>query len=96
MIKILKLTTGEEIIGDVTGGDTITINRPCVLQMVPTSSNPNKIMMALIPYVEHVKSSSLDISLDHIVWEGEPIEELYNQYNSIYGTGIQLASSFLR
>lgn len=96
MIKVLKLTTGEEIIGDVTGGDTVTIKEPCILQMVPSKSNPGAAMMALMPYVAHIKNSILDISLEHIVWEGEPIEELYNQYNSIFGTGIQLSSSKFR
>jgi len=96
MIKLLKLTTGEEIIGDVTGGDTITIKQPCILQMIPSRSDSSKLMMALLPYVSHVKNSTLDISLEHIVWEGEPVEELYNQYNSVFGTGIQLASSRIR
>ena len=97
MIKILKLSTGEEIIGDVTSADiTFVIKNACVLQMMPTRSDPSKAMMALIPYCSHVKNSILEISIQHIVWDGEPVEELYNQYNSIFGTGIQLASSFLR
>lgn len=94
MIKVIKLSTGEEIMGEI--DIDYKMKEPCILQMVPSRSDPTKAMMALIPYASHVKQSSIEISPEHIIWEGEPVEELYNQYNSIFGSGIQLASSILR
>jgi len=28
----------------------------------------------------------------NILWSGKPVAELYNQYNSAFGSGIQLAA----
>jgi hypothetical protein len=50
--------------------------------------------MGMFPAAQHLKGSVIEISTDHIIYMGEPVEELYNQYNSIFGSGIQLASGF--
>jgi len=89
MIKIIKLTTGEEIVGDV--NEDYAIKDPAILQMVPSRNDPNKAALALIPYAPYTKNSRVEINTEHIIWEGEPVEELYNQYNSIFGSGIQIA-----
>lgn len=94
MIKVIKLSTGEELMGEI--DNNYVIKNPCILQMVPSRSDPSKAAMALIPYANYLDDSRIEISTEHIVWEGEPVEELYNQYNSIFGSGIQLASSILR
>jgi hypothetical protein len=92
MIKIVKLITGEELIADVTGGDiTITLNKPCVLQVVPSRQNPDQPMMGMFPYAPYTEDHSIDVDVDKIVWDAKPVKELYNQYNSAFGSGIQLA-----
>ena len=92
MIKIVKLITGEELIADVTGGDiTLTLSKPCVLQMVPSRQNPDQPMMGMFPYAPYTEDHSIDVDVDKIVWDANPVKELYNQYNSAFGSGIQLA-----
>ena len=92
MIKIVKLITGEELIADVTAGDaTMTLSKPCVLQMVPSRSNPEQPMMGMFPYASYAEDHSIDGDVDKIVWDAKPVKELYNQYNSAFGSGIQLA-----
>ena len=92
MIKIVKLITGEELIADVTGGDiTLTLSKPCVLQMVPSRQNPDQPMMGMFPYAPYTEDHSIDVDIDKIVWDANPVKELYNQYNSAFGSGIQLA-----
>ena len=93
MIKIVKLITGEELIADVTGGDiTLTLSKPCVLQMVPSRQNPDQPMMGMFPYAPYTENHTIDVDVDKIVWDAKPVKELYNQYNSAFGSGIQLAS----
>lgn len=92
MIKVIKLSTGEELIGEI--DNNYVIKNPCILQMVPSRSDSNKAAMALIPYANYLDGLTIEISTEHIVWEGEPVEELYNQYNSIFGSGIQLHQVF--
>ena len=92
MIKIVKLITGEELIADVTGGEVyVTLSKPCSLQMVPSRNNPDQPMMGMFPYAAYAEDHCIDVEVDKIVWDAKPIKELYNQYNSAFGSGIQLA-----
>lgn len=93
-VEIIKLMSGEEIIGDViniSNSSTVTIKKPCVLQMVPSRNNPEQPMMALFPYAAYTENHSISVDKAHVLWSERPIKELYNQYNSVFGTGIQLA-----
>jgi len=97
MLKVIKLSTGEELLGEYNSDDLTTLLKdPCIIQMVPSRSDPSKAMLGLFPYASYVKGSTLEIANDHIVWMGEPVDELYNQYNSIFGSGIQLATNSLK
>lgn len=96
MIKIVKIITGEEIIGDVSSSDdSLSIDRPCVLQLVPsrTSDQPS---MALIPYAPYTKNHKISIKVTNVIWVEEPLEDLYNHYNSIFGSGIVVANNLAR
>lgn len=94
MINIIKLSTGEEVIGDVTEvGSKLSIKHPCLLQLVPSRSNPNEPTMGMFPYAVHTKDHKVLVSIDHVIWMEEPVKELYNQYNSAFGTGIVVAQS---
>ena len=92
MIKIVKLITGEELIADVVAdGCTMTLHKPCVLQIVPSRQNSDQPMMGMFPYASYTEDHCIDVDIDRIVWDASPVKELYNQYNSAFGTGIQLA-----
>lgn len=89
MIKIIKLVTGEEIVADVTEQDqNYTLEKPVVLQLIASRSTPEQPQMALIPYAAYTEDHSVTVSKSNIVWTEEPVKELYNQYNSIFGSGI--------
>ena len=91
MIQVIKLLSGEELVGEVSNKDSkATIKQPCYLQMVPSRSDPSKTMMALIPYAMYLEDHCITVDEKNILWSGKPVSELYNQYNSIFGSGIQL------
>jgi hypothetical protein len=91
MIKIVKLVTGEELIADATeSGSNITLKQPCAIQLMPGRSE-GQTMMGLIPYASYTEDFKVTISLDKVVWQESPSADIYNQYNSAFGTGIQLA-----
>ena len=90
-IQIAKLITGEEIIGDFESNGDYVIKKPCALQLVPSRSNPEQPMMALIPYAPYTEDHSVKVAQSNIIWIAKPVKELYNQYNSAFGSGIQLA-----
>lgn len=89
MIKILKLVTGEEIIGDVKHNvETFVVDKPCFIQIVPSRTNPEQPAMALVPYAPYTKNHRVEIHEKAVIWVEEPLKELYNQYNTIFGSGI--------
>lgn len=88
MILVTKLISGEEIIGDVTIDDRYTIKDPCALQMVPSRGNPEQAAMMLVPVAMHLDSHSITVKEEHVLWSNKPINELYNQYNSAFGSGL--------
>lgn len=96
MIKILKLSTGEELIGDVSqdsGLGVYTVKKPCLLQLIPSRSNSEQPMMALIPYASFTKQHTVNIGESFVIWTEEPVQELYNQYNSVFGSGLVVSSA---
>ena len=93
MIQVIKLVSGEELVGDIsTEGTLVKIKQPCFLQMIPSRSEPSKTMMALVPYAMYLEDHSVTVESKNILWSGKPVTELYNQYNSVFGSGIQLAA----
>jgi hypothetical protein len=92
MIEIIKLTTGEELIADVDHSNgEFTLSKPCQLQMVPSKSDPSQPMMGMFPYAPYTEHHVIEVNIEHVVWTASPVKELYNQYNSAFGSGIQLA-----
>jgi len=89
MIKVLKLTTGEELVGDVNFIENmVEVKKPCALIQVPSRTNPEQVAMALIPYAQYAKDHTVLVSVSHVIWSQEPVKELYNQYNTVFGTGL--------
>ena len=89
MIRILKLVTGEEIIGDSSEAHgEITVKKPCYIQIVPSRADPEQPAMALMPYAAYTKDHKVVIDISSIVWSEEPLIELYNQYNYLFCTGL--------
>jgi hypothetical protein len=97
MIKITKLISGEEIIGDVTPlpDDRMRIDKPVALAYVPSRDQPGQQAMGMVPYGPYTKEHSIEISANHVIWQGEIIDEIYNQYNEIFGSGIQIVGGKL-
>lgn len=93
MVLISKLITGEEVIGDVTDeGDSVKIKNPCAIAFVPSRDQPGQQSLGLIPYAAYTKNHSVVVNKTHIVWQESLAPEVYNQYNMVFGSGIQIVS----
>tara|TARA_Y100000004_G_scaffold183782_1_gene232009 strand:- start:231 stop:542 length:312 start_codon:yes stop_codon:yes gene_type:complete len=83
-IKIVRLTTGEELVAKVTdNGDDITLKNPTIL--IPAGKDQLAFGQWL-PYAEI--SDGITINKKYIVFITDPVAELMNQYNSSFGSGI--------
>lgn len=96
MIKLIKLITGEEVIGDVTyHDDYVLMDKPCAIMLLGSRSTPDQQSLGLVPYAGYAKEHSIKVKKTSVVWEAELADEVFNQYNSIFGTGIQIVSNQL-
>lgn len=88
-VKIIKFINGDEIIGDCKqdSPEFITVSDVAQIMMVPTQVQ-GQAGMALAPFIPYSKSKSFDFNIKTIMTMAEPVEELYNQYNKIFGSGI--------
>ena len=93
MVKILKFMSGEEVVGQITKspeGSLITMKKPCAIMLIGSKSSPDQHSMALIPYAAYTNGHTIKIKESSVIWEAELQEDVYNQYNMLFGTGIQI------
>jgi hypothetical protein len=85
-IKIIKLTTGEELIGEIEDkGLSYTIKNSVVIALIPSRTNPQQPSIGLAPWMPYAENEPIMISKQSIVYEAKPIKEMLNNYNSIFG-----------
>jgi len=82
--------------GDVTEStSTITIKQPVQVVSVPPRSATDPGSVAFSPFLEYADEfkTGFTIKNEDILTTSTPVRELENQYNQIFGSGIQIASS---
>jgi len=95
-VKIVKFMTGEEVVGDCTKrGSRIFMEKPCAIVLINSKSTPDQHSMALIPYAAYTKDHKIEIEKRHVVWEADLEDDVLNQYNRLFGTGIQIVNNSL-
>lgn len=88
-IVVFKITSGEELIGELfnTYADTIEVKNPAVVMMQRTESGMGVALMPYLPYCD----GAVTFYKNALVAEGEPSQNMVNEYNRIFGAGIQIA-----
>ena len=87
-IKILRLITSEELIGDW-NRETNTISNPVV--MVPVSKD----QIGFTPWIPYAKEEDIKLKEEHILSVLTPDTKLANEYNRVYGSGLVLPNEDL-
>lgn len=95
-LKLLRLTTGEEVLGEIVSVNVtkITIKNPVRVIMVPSKADPNNPTVAFAPFVQWSDDKELELNAHHVTFSATPITEFVNQYNSMFG-GIVVPNSKL-
>ena len=93
MIQILKLSSGEELIGtvsdfEVEGRQVIKMDKPAVIIMQPVEGQKDKFGIGLAPYAPYAEQNSLNIMPTHVIAVMQPTDNLKNEYNTYYGSGV--------
>jgi hypothetical protein len=95
-IKLITLKTNHTIMGGVDVFDTyITIKKTVQVVTVPPSVQNPQGGVAFTPFVEFAQEfrTGFKIYNQDILFISTPVVELENQYNEIFGSGIQIATS---
>ena len=83
-IKLVKLKSGEELIGDVTVvGDSVTIANPC--QIMPTQEG-----LGFASWHPFSKNDNVTIPMDWVICITEAIDAASQAWSSKFGSGIVL------
>ena len=81
-VKILRLTTGEDVIAKVTNNSdagTITLKQPFVI--IPHQQGPGKpVQLMMTLYSPYSKDNSVDIKENNIISLVDPKEEILASY----------------
>ena len=98
-LKLITLKTNHTLLGDV--DDTsfeVTIKKPVQVIGVPPSPQNPQGGIAFSPFVEYAEEfvTGFTLNRDDILFFSTPVKELINQYNDIFGSGIQIATSLPR
>ena len=92
-IRLITFKTNQTLIGEVdcTDNNEVIIKQPVQVIMQPTKDGP---MMGFAPFLDYAEEfkSGIKFSMDNILVISTPVRELENQYNQVFGSGIQIAS----
>ena len=93
-LKLVTFKTNQTLLGEVVSESptSITIKQPVQVIVQPTKEGP---MMGFSPFLEFAEEFKTGIPLpkDNVQCITTPMTELANQYNQVFGSGIQIASS---
>ena len=85
--KCLRLTTGEELIAELTENDTsYTLKTPANIFMVPNGKGG--IGLNLLPLFPYADSREFTFPKTAVVIVFTPSREMLNEYNRLFGSGI--------
>jgi len=98
MIKLLTLKTNHTLMGnveDLPEFNYVTIKEPVQVVQIPPRAANDTGSIAFSPFLDYTNEfrSGIQITKNDILTTTTPILELENQYNSIFGSGIQIAKT---
>jgi len=80
-VKIIRMITGEDIIGKVLDKTPETTKIKQAFVILPTQSAPGKpVQLMLTPYIPYAESDTIEINSDKVVTIVDPKSEILNSY----------------
>lgn len=93
-IKLITLKSTQTLIGelDCTKDDVVVIKQPVQVIVQPSKDGS---MMGFAPFLEFSNEfrKGITIPIDNILCITSPVRELENQYNKMFGVGIEIATA---
>ena len=94
MIKLIRMKSGEDVIGEFEETeDGVVVEKPVVLMQMP--GDRGQIQMGMVPWQPFSRSNKFTISKEWIVTISDPAVDIENGYRKQHGSGIELSTSQL-
>jgi hypothetical protein len=92
-VKCYKLVTGEEVIAkeEQSGDDFVILKDP--VSLVPVPGQNGQYGYGMMPFMPTVDADRFNIAKRNIILSGDPVTDILNKYNSMFGSGIQIAKT---
>jgi hypothetical protein len=97
-IKILKLNTGEEVLGEIESESEteFVLCNPVGVAIVRGKDGQPNVGFAPFPlHAEQKKDQTIAFSKKNVVYSYVPAEDFVNNYNQLFGSGIVLPNKQL-
>ena len=89
MIKLLRLKSGEDIVGDIIGENSefLIVKNPAMLMPVGDGRG-GSVQIGLTPWMPFSEAKDFEVPRDWVLITTEPAQDIVNNYNQIFGSGI--------
>ena len=90
-VKLVRLKSGEDIIVDIISenSEIIKVKNPAMLMPVShTPGRQDQIQVGLAPWMPFSEAKEFDLPRDWVLLTTEPAQDIVNNYNQIFGSGI--------
>ena len=80
-VKLIRMWSGEDVIADIVEdtSDSIVITDPIVAVPSPQQGN-----IAFAPWSPLLQKDKIEVTKKYVVYEGNPQEEIIEQYNTMF------------
>jgi len=91
-VKVFKLINGEELISEVfnTFGESFELKNPANIMLQQTGNG--QMGVGIAPYMPYA-NGNISLYKGAIAAEAEPDQSMINEYNRIFGSGIEVVSA---
>lgn len=92
-IKLITFKTNQTIIGEIDDSvpNLFKVKQPVQVIVQPTKDGP---MMGFSPFLDYAEefNTGIELNKSDVLCVTTPSRELENQYNKVFGSGIEIAS----
>ena len=92
-ILIIKFITGEEVIAETEASPHGYLELKNAMSLIARPDESGSVRMGMIPFAQFSENKKVRVYPHAIVADYEPALEILNQYNRLFGSGIQLATA---
>ncbi len=95
MIQLITLKPAHVFIGDVEACSPGLIKIKCPAQVIVTPSENMGSQVTFVPFNQFSEEfrTGIYIGTENVLCTTTPVKELYNSYNEVFGSGLQVVSS---